>query len=313
MNKKTHILVTAIITVIVFIFSPQIYSLPIFEYNIFSKKPHYEFSEQVKSDNLLLNKRENEIRVMTLNLLAHYPSWGGTPVNERSHIFFALRDNYLPDILGVQEMCSDWYNEITKNKSKYKFVTPFRTAFPQKMTAIIYNSETLEIIDCGNKSFSNALNFKSRRIVWAVFKVKNTGDIFIVLNTHLSFLNKKENYENFPTQACQVNELYTTLKTLYSQYPYPILIIGDFNTKRRVNHQNSVIASGSYGILNSLYTDAEVLAETKFSGENMNFNNTLNDHIFVYGNIKIRNLALLSQNCFISLSDHYPLLADFSL
>lgn len=313
MNKKKHIIITAVIALIVFIFSPHIYNLPIFEYNVYRGKQHYEFTEQLEKDNLLLNKGENEIRVMTLNLLAHYTSWGGTPVTERSHIFFALRDIYSPDVFGVQEMCYDWYNEIAKNKSSYKFVTPIKTAFPQKMTAIIYNSETLEVIDSGNKSFQNALNFKSRRIVWAVFKVKKTNEIFIVLNTHLSFLNKSENDENFSTQACQVNELYNTLQTLYSQYSYPVLIIGDFNTKRRVNYQNTVIFSGSYGILNSRYTDSELLTKNKFHGENSSFNNTLNDHIFIYGDIKVKNLSLLSQDCFYSLSDHYPLLADFSL
>ena len=32
-----------------------------------------------------------------------------------------------------------------------------------------------EVIDSGNKAFSNNINFKSRRIVWAVFKSKITN------------------------------------------------------------------------------------------------------------------------------------------
>ena len=313
MNYNKRILITSIITLTVFIFSPQIYALPIFECNIFKQRPRYEFTEQLKKDNLLLNKGENEIRVMTLNLLAHYTSWGGTPVNERSHIFFSLRDSYKPDVLGVQEMCSDWYKEIINDKSSYKFVTPIKTAFPQKMTAILYNSDTLQVIDSGNKAFSDVLNFKARRVVWTVFKTKNTNEIFVVLNTHLSFISKNKTDQNLGSQACQVNELYTITKALYSQYSAPILIIGDFNTKRRVNYQKSVITSGNYGILNSLYTDAENSTKTKFCGENLSFNNTLNDHIFIYGDIKVKNLALLSQDCFANLSDHFPLLADFSL
>ena len=313
MNKKKHILITAIITLIVFVLSPQIYNLPIFEYNVYNGKAYYEFTEQLKKDNLLLSKGENDIRIMTLNLLVNYSSWGGKPVNERSHIFFSLRDCYKPDVIGVQEMCFDWYNEITKNKSDYKFVTPIRTVFPPKMTAIIYNSQTLEVIDSGNTAFSDTLNFKARRVVWAVFKVKKTSEVFIVLNTHLDFLDKSKNDENFTKQACEVNKLYTTTKTLDTQYSAPILVIGDFNTKRRVNYQKSVITSGSYGILNSLYSDAENLAEFKFNGENMSFDNTLNDHIFIYGEVEINNLSLLSQDIFEKLSDHFPLLADISL
>ena len=74
--------------------------------------------------------------------------------------------------------------------SSDKFVTPIKTAFSQKMTAILYNSDTLQVIDSGNKAFSDVLNFKARRVVWTVFKTKNTNEIFVVLNTHLSFISK---------------------------------------------------------------------------------------------------------------------------
>jgi endonuclease/exonuclease/phosphatase family metal-dependent hydrolase len=312
MNKKTHILITIIVTVITLIVCPVIYNQPFIEYNLYTGKKESVYKEQIKKDNLILCKKENEIRIMTLNLLAHYKSWGGRPVEERSDMFFSIRDGYSPDVLGLQEMCSDWYKEISNNKSNYKFVSPIKTSFPQKMTAILYNSDTLKVIDSGNEVFSDTLNYKARRVVWAVFKVKNTSKIFVVLNTHLSFLSKNKIDENYPTQACQVNKLYSITKTLYSQYSAPILVIGDFNTKRRVNYQKSVVTSGSYGILNSLYTDAENVAKNKFFSENMSFNNTLNDHIFIYGDVNVTNLSLLSQDCFVNLSDHFPILADIS-
>ena len=314
MKKRYHILITIIISVTVFVFCPLIYLTPAFDYNLFIEKNiNAEFKEQIKKDNLILNKKENEIRIMTYNLLAHYDSWGGKPVLTRKDDFFTLRDGYLPDVLGLQEMCSDWYSEINKNKSSYKFVTPLKTAFPQKMTAILYNSDTIEVIDSGNRSFSNNINFKARRIVWAVFKSKATNDVFLVINTHFSFLKPSQKSDNYTTQTCQVNELYNTLQNLYYQYPYPIFVIGDFNTKKQSSYKTSIINTGSYGILNSFLTDAEKDAKNKYSGENFSFKNTLNDHIFIYGDIRVRNLALLSQDYFSKISDHYPLLADFSL
>lgn len=313
MNKKTHILITIIVTVITLIVCPVIYNQPFIKYNLYTGKKVTLYEEQIKKDNLILSKNDNEIRIMTLNLLAHYKTWGGRPVEERSDIFFSVRDGYSPDVLGLQEMCSDWYNEITKNKSDYKFVSPLKTAFPQKMTAILYNSDTVELIDSGSITFSDCWNFKSRRAVWGVFRHKNTDNIFSVVNTHLSFLEESEEAENFFTQTCQVNELYTTIQTIVTQYNYPIFIIGDFNTKRRVSHQKSVINSGSYGILNSLYTDSEDIAQHIYSGKNFTFNNTLNDHIFIKGEVTVKNLSLLSQDCFCELSDHYPLFADIKL
>ena len=312
MKKKTHILITILITVLSIIICPIIYNQPFIEYNFYTGKSESPFDEQIKKDNLILKKSENEVRIMTLNLLAHYKSWGGKPVEERSDIFFSIRDGYSPDVLGLQEMCSDWYNEINKQKSNYKFVSPLKTAFPQKMTAILYNSDTIELIDSGSITFSDCWNFKSRRAVWGVFRHKKINKIFTVVNTHLSFLEKLEE-ENFFTQTCQVNELYSVTQFLELQYPYPIFVIGDFNTKRRVSCQKSVINSGSYGILNSLYTDSEDIAKNKFCGENFNFNNTLIDHIFIKGDVTVKNLSLLSQNCFSSLSDHYPLFADIKL
>ena len=312
MKKKTHILITILITALSFIICPIIYNQPFIEYNFYTGKSESPFNEQIKKDNLILMKSENEIRIMTLNLLAHYKSWGGKPVEERSDIFFSIRDGYSPDVLGLQEMCSDWYNEINKQKSNYKFISPLKTAFPQKMTAILYNSDTIELIDSGSITFSDCWNFKSRRAVWGVFRHKTINKIFTVVNTHLSFLEELEE-ENFFTQTCQVNELYSVTQFLELQYPYPIFVIGDFNTKRRVSYQKSVINSGSYGILNSLYTDSEDIAKNKFCGENFNFNNTLIDHIFIKGDVTVKNLSLLSQNCFSSLSDHYPLFADIKL
>ena len=312
MKKKTHILITILITVLSLIICPIIYNQPFIEYNFYTGKSELPFDEQIKKDNFILKKSENEVRIMTLNLLAHYKSWGGKPVEERSDIFFSIRDGYSPDVLGLQEMCSDWYNEINKQKSNYKFVSPLKTAFPQKMTAILYNSDTIELIDSGSITFSDCWNFKSRRAVWGVFRHKTINKIFTVVNTHLSFLEELEE-ENFFTQTCQVNELYSVTQSLELQYPYPIFVIGDFNTKRRVSYQKSVINSGSYGILNSLYTDSEDVAKNKFCGENFNFNNTLIDHIFIKGDVTVKNLSLLSQNCFSSLSDHYPLFADIKL
>lgn len=313
MNKKRHISITIIITILTLIICPIIYNQPFIEYNLYIGKKETVYKEQIKKDNLILCKEENEIRIMTLNLLAHYKSWGGKPVEQRSNIFFSIRDGYSPDVLGLQEMCFDWYNEITKNKSDYKFVSPLKTVFPQKMTAILYNSSTVELIESGSITFSDCWNFKSRRAVWGVFRHKKTDKIFTVINTHLSFLEESEEEENFFTQACQVNELYTTTQSLELQYPYPIFVIGDFNTKRRVSYQKPVINSGSYGILNSLYTDSEDIAKNKYFGENFNFNNTLNDHIFIKGDVTVKNLSLLSQDCFCELSDHYPLFADIKL
>ncbi len=312
MNTKTHILITIIISVATFVFCPLFYTSPILD-AAHSKTTQGVLQEQIKADNLILNKTNDDLRIMTFNLLAHYKSWGGTPVEERSDLFFEVLNGYSPDVLGLQEMCLDWYNELTKTKSSYRFTSPIKTAFPHKTTAILYNSDTLELIDCGSSPFSNSVNFKTRRIVWGLFKQKGTNGLFYVVNTHFSFLEEDEKNENFLIQSCQANELYTNVKSLYFQYSYPIFVVGDFNTKRRAKYQKDVTSSGTYGMLNSLLTDAEDLAENTFFGEKANLKETLNDHIFIYGEAYVKNIYLVSKNELKTLSDHYPLFADVHL
>lgn len=276
----------------------------------FENTEQVNLTEEIKKDNLILNKTENDLRIMTFNLLAHYKSWGGKPVQDRSSLFFCVLNGYAPDVLGVQEMCFDWYNEIVKANTSYKFVAPLKTAFPQKMTAILYNSDTLELLDSGTHPFSNTLNYMSRRVVWGLFKHKSTNNVFYVINTHLSFLEEYEESENFNVLSCQVNELYSTVQTLYTQYTFPVFTIGDFNTKRRAKYQNNDIPSGAYGILNSWFTDAETISENKYFCENTNFQRTLNDHIFIKGDVFVKNVYLVSKNELSMLSDHYPLFVD---
>lgn len=312
MNTKTHILITVIISIATLVICPLFYVSSILEADN-TETPQGLLQEQIKADNLILAKSNEDLRIMTFNILAHYKSWGGTPVEQRCNLFFEVLNGFTPDVLGLQEMCLDWYNALTKTKSTYKFTSPVKTAFPHKMTAILYNSETLELIDCGSTPFTNSVNFKTRRIAWGLFKQKSTSECFYVVNTHFSFLEEKEKNENFPIQSCQANELYTNIKSLYTQYSYPIFIVGDFNTKRRAKYQKDVVDTGTYGILNSVLTDAESLAKNTFFGENANLKGTLNDHIFIYGEAYVKNIYLVSKNELKALSDHYPLFADVCL
>ncbi len=309
MKKNTHIKITIFITLICLLVSPLIYKQPFIKRNIFVKEYNRELKNQIAKDNALLNVEQGTTRIATLNLLAHYPSWGGNSVAERKELFYTFLDGYSPDVLGVQEMCNDWYGEIKRYSLSYKFTSPFTTAFPHKMTAILYNCEKLELIDSGNTAFSNAVNFKSRRITWAVFRKIGSTEVFTVINTHLSYIPDASE-EAFFIQTYQINELHRKVNAIYEKYKYPIFIIGDFNTKRHATLETPTVFTGTYGIINSIYTDAEKIAQNKFHGENLKFTNTLNDHIFINGNVTVKNISLLSQNSFSHLSDHYPLMVD---
>ncbi len=309
-NKNKKILITIIITVFALLMNTHIINpsaVKIIPLN--AKNAATQNVRNINIINFLQNENTNTIRIMTFNLLAHFKSWGGKEVEDRKALFLNMLNEYSPVVLGIQEMCDDWYSVLTSEQTTLKFVTPLKNHLPLKMTSLLYNSSILELLESGNSAFKKVDDSRLRRIVWGVFKDRNTSEIFTVVTTHLTVLKKENLEENFFLQASQVNELYTKIEEIYKEYPYPVIIIGDFNTARKYG-KNSPLHNGSYGILSSLYTDCENVAENKIHGENKSFTDTLNDHIFIKGSINVKTLNLLSIKEYENLSDHYPLFCD---
>ena len=64
-------------------------------------------------------KQDDQIRIMTSNLLVHYKSWGGSDSRPRAKMFFETVNTYQPDVIGVQEVSDQWYNCLMRNKGSY--------------------------------------------------------------------------------------------------------------------------------------------------------------------------------------------------
>ncbi|MDE6658902.1 MAG: hypothetical protein K2K01_02145, partial [Eubacterium sp.] len=148
-----------------------------------------------------------EIRIMSSNLLADYKSWGGTPVKPRAKKYLDVLDAYKPDVVGVQELCECWFCCVSNNlPNGYRLLNPISTGAFFRMTSMLYNAETLDVVDSGTFAYENG-DPRLRRVIWAVFEIKENGKQFAVTNTHFDFLREGQELEYTSVMKGQRDEL----------------------------------------------------------------------------------------------------------
>lgn len=255
-----------------------------------------------------------DVRIMSSNLLVHYESWGGLPAKPRASQYIEMLNAYKPDVIGIQELCDSWYCCVKSNlPDGYKMLYPFSTGAFVRMTAMVYNSNTLDLIESGNFAYEQKDNPRLRRVVWAVFEVRETGKQFAVTNTHLDLLRDGREAELTEVMKSQTAELLKCIDEIAEKYACPVFSVGDFNTMEDTTYTKPIDIPEIYNTL------ADALCDTKFSSDNQIFGTEQEwdypsyDHIFLKGNAKVQSFCLMSYDYLTDMSDHYPIFADVVL
>lgn len=249
-----------------------------------------------------------DIRIMEYNVLVEFPGWGSggeipADVNLRKDIIASLINGYSPDVLCLCEFFDNWRKELPPLlDSKFKFVCIDRPDGLSNRTSLVYNSETLTLIDGGYEDISIHPNtdqpwpddVNHRVIMWGVFEVKATGRRFMTLGTH--YTSTSSSPEHLEQQkVMQVNMTLKRLAALKAQYNVPAIILGDLNTAK---------GSESYAALKNGTGYGDVADEFP--------RDYLADHIFYDPRgFSLKNAILEKGKKTNVASDHKPMIADF--
>lgn len=261
-------------------------------------------------------KQKGEIRIMTSNLLVSYKSWGGSDARPRAKMFFETVNTYKPDVIGIQEVCGQWHNCISQNKGSYKMLYPVKTPMLMRMTALMYNTETLNLIDKGQLAYEKGNDSRLRRAVWGIFENKETKARFAVISTHFDCIRPDEEELMLSYMEYQTEKIYEISNDLKEKYNVPVFCVGDFNTK---NPGDEEFVDPDYDVpqvyeaLCEKLTDTKLIAEKTESGAAQDVDIPTWDHIFLNGEAKINRYAVISPEELTPLSDHYPLFVDAEL
>lgn len=259
-------------------------------------------NELIGAENSELAESSN-VRIMSANVLVHIKGWGGTPVLPRAQVFSQMLNHYLPDVVALQEFCRDWYRLLPPLiEENYQLVDTKKSDY----TTMIYNKNTLNMIDSGVLRYSKESNKNCRFVVWAVFEKKDTGERFSVTSTHWDFGMEDKKVEMRNTQIAELNDL---VKKLNSQYNAPVFACGDFNCFE--NDKNNGADSYQKFVEVSGTKDAKFIDGITLNiGKATTFEEESWDHIFVTNNTEIKSFTILAEDYSKEFSDHYPIFVD---
>ena len=252
----------------------------------------------------------SDIRVMSYNVLMDDDeenggiSWG-KPLDRLLNGGEGTRDGnaaaciryYAPDVIGFQEFSYNWYQGIRTALPNYEFVNnvdPESKKEDYMCTALAYNTDTLEVVETQLFKYKDSRwgNQRMRYINMAIFKVKATGDQFMVTVTHPDAGKVSGDGLKRPLQLAEFAQ---QLAAWREEYGLPTISVGDFNSGRGDEEfDNNVETNGM--------TDA-----------NLNAVNGTIDHVMINNQVKSLYFTTVSDASILGASDHVPVFADLDL
>ena len=255
-----------------------------------------------------------DIRIMSANILVRYKGWGGTPVKSRALMFAEVLNKYKPDVAAIQEACSDWHKCIKKTVGDtYEFVQPRFDLFRTSLTTMIYNKNTLNLVDSGRVKYSQGDGPQHRAITWAVFETKDDGKRFAAISTHFDLLRLKDTEKEYDIIFSQAEELFAFIDELSEKYDCPVFSAGDYNACETQGDIGEAAGVLIYEKVAEKLSDVKYMTENRIYGSEIGEKDPCWDHIFLSGNAEIKAFRILSDSYLSPLSDHYPIYADISL
>ncbi len=256
------------------------------------------------------------LKLMTYNIRLDIESDGENKWSNRKEFLTSQIHFYEPDIFGIQEAKPNQVIDIASALSDYNFIGIGRDGVNQGESSNIYYkkdrfklvqnstfwlSETPDVI---SKGWDAAFN---RVCTYALFKDLKTKTTFWVFNTHLDHMGELAKTKGIQLILSKIASLNTK--------KYPVIFIGDFNSKPK---EERIIS------LKKEMLDTREISQEKPFGPSGTFNGFKQnepvteciDYIFISknSNFKVKKYAVLSDSKDLKYpSDHLPVYIELVL
>ena len=262
------------------------------------------------------NSEKNAIKVMTLNVRYNNPrdSVNSWPYRASQVCSFIIEEK--PDILGMQEVLWNQYEELDSVLTEYTSTGVGRSdgAKGGEMNPVFFRKERFDMVRTITFWLSDSTDLPGsigwgaalpRIVTWMELVDKdNHGHIFF-FNTHFSHVSDSARILSSRIIMTEVNRI---------AEGFPFIITGDFNM---------LPSSKGYAILTGpdesipLMKDSYVISEKRPSGPSYTFNgfsdkpgNGRIDYIFVRNGMKVLDhITVIKKEKGVYISDHWPVMA----
>lgn len=242
-----------------------------------------------------------------------------------------------PDIIGCQE-ASALMTDLLKEGFQTENIN--YTVIWGRFTPILYNAAKLELVDSAFGTYPETLpeypgtfnDALSKAWNLGVFRVKESGKLFIFATTHLWWKMAPENAEGVDprfvqpysdtARQWQLASLTQVVQRYRAQYNCPAFVVGDMNTGYNTKAIQTALSAGfrhAHDIATD-YADECVgyhncfpwILETTYSDAPFE---TSIDHILVMGEEEgtVKRFQRYSPEYYIPISDHSPVYVDIEL
>lgn len=237
-----------------------------------------------------------------------------------------------PDIIGCQEVSFTMADKLIRYSSEEGLNYALLWG---RDTPIVYRPDKFELVDSAFHLYSEEFpghtgsfnNNKTKSYTAAVFRVKETGSLFIFLTTHLWWKSGNPNsgyYQEFSNEAreYQMGLVVKKIDELREKYNCPAIVVGDLNAEYDSLAVKKALSNG--------FVHAHDVA-TDFADETMGyhscgkqgyakeyktgkFENAI-DHILIKGAPDgfVRRFERFSPEYYLPLSDHSPVFIDIEI
>jgi endonuclease/exonuclease/phosphatase family metal-dependent hydrolase len=255
------------------------------------------------------------LKLITYNIRFENPNDGENSWENRKEFLCSQLTFYEPDVFGIQEALHNQVIDIKLALPKYHYVGMGRDGIEKgESSNIFFNKKRLELLtentfwlsetpEIISKGWDAALN---RICTYALFKDKQTKQLFWVFNTHLD-------HQGEIARTKGITLILSKIKTLNTKN-YPVVFMGDFNSEpteeRIINLKTKMI-------------DSQDISEERPFGPSGTFNgfkhnevvNKRIDYIFLSkeSNFKVKKYVVLSDSKDLKYpSDHLPVFVEIS-
>lgn len=241
-----------------------------------------------------------DIRIMSFNILNEAWATNKDPTPRIPGVIGCI-DEYKPDVIGIQEVSPNWYKVIREHLGDdYVFVnSKILGKEDNNYTALAYNKNTVKLLFERIHFYSVGNNQRLRNLNMGMFEHLETGELFIVTNTHYNANHTTVEAEE-QNRLIQATEFVQKIEEYARIHKCPIFMTGDYNTSEPKVPYQKMFESGL--ILSSKYTARE---------KGLRANQNSIDHILYTGNATPLYFTFLEDSCVVNASDHLPLYADF--
>ena len=272
--------------------------------------PHYK-SEKKPAQFTDINEVDEPIRVMSANLRCINPQdTGKKSWFYRADLIIKNIENNKPSIIGFQEATKWQYAYLKDCLTDFDSVITYRdeSTFSEGCP-IFYRTDMYDLVDKGSfwlsetpEVMSKDWNSKCYRICsYVILKEKSTEKEFVVFNTHLDHVSDE----------ARINGIGVVLDKISQFGSLPSMIMGDFNAEE---------GSVTYENVTKDFLDARYQVDNAVdSCTYQNFGKELDRNRIDYFMISKTGINVKSYKVVTDTfdgvypSDHFPLLAEFTL